>query len=143
MFTDTEDKIVAKLKAALPAGTHVGVLDDLERVPEQRQKAPAAWVVYDGYTITNRVENVPHLVQLRLDWYVVIVAKSAKGSGDIKAAKTAAGALALTALQALTGLDLGGGKYLQVEEAPGPEYDGGYCHLPLAFFNAASLKGQV
>jgi hypothetical protein len=35
----------------------------------------------------------------------------------------------------------GGGKYLRLSEAPGPEYDAGYCHLPLAFSNAATFKG--
>jgi hypothetical protein len=142
MFADIEAAIIARLQAKLPAGTYVASLDDLERVPEMRQRTPAAWVVYDGYTVDKRIPSVPSVAQIRQTWYVVIATKSAKGAGGVNAAKDAAGSLTTTALQALLGFDLGAGKYLQVEEAPGPEYDGGYCHVPLAFSNAATFKGQ-
>lgn len=142
MFGPQEATIVARLKAKLPEGTHVDVLDDIQRVPDLRQKAPAAWVIYDGYRMGARIANAPAVVQIIQEWYVVVVAKSARGAGKLEAAKSEAGALALAALEALAGFHLGEGKYLQVEDAPGPEYDAGYCHLPLAFSNGATIKGK-
>ena len=142
MFTTHEATMVARLKAKLGDTVYVGVLDELERVPEMRQRAPAVWVVYDGYIPIARQDNVPAVVALRMSWWVVAVAKSAKGQGGVEQAKSEAGLLAEAVLRALLGFHLGGGKYLQVEEAPGPEYDAGYCHLPLAFSTAATFKGD-
>lgn len=140
LFADQEAAIVARLVAKMPAGTHVGVLDELEKVPELRQKAPAAWVIYDGFRIGSRIANVPSVAQVVNEWFVVVVAKSPRGAGVNDAAKAAASALGRTAVEALIGYHLGAGKYLQIEESPGPEYDAGYCHLPLAFSSAATFK---
>lgn len=142
MFADIEQKILERLTAKMPAGTHVGALRELERVPEMRQKAPAVWVIYDGFTAGTSPPNVPHVQNIRQDWFVVIATKSAKGNGDTSAARDAASELCGHVLEALLGYHLGGGKYLQLSDAPGPEYDGGYCHVPLAFSNAATFKGQ-
>lgn len=143
MFADTEAKIKARLEAKVPAGVHVGVLDEIERVPELRQKAPAVWIIYDGYGVFERIPSTPHIVKIRMDWFVVVATRSAKGAGAIDQAKLAASALATTVIEALAGFDLGQGKRLQVEDAPGPEYDGGYCHVPLAFSSAQTFKGQT
>jgi phage gp37-like protein len=142
MFADIETAIVDRLKAKLPAGVHVGTLDELEEVKDMRQKAPAAWVIYDGHRIGARVDNVPAVAQVVQEWFVVVTAKSARGAGRAKEAKAQASSLSTAVLGALLGFHLGGGKYLRVEEAPGPEYDGGYCHVPLAFSNAATFKAQ-
>lgn len=142
MFAAKEAAIIAQLKAVLPAGTHVASLDDLERVPELRQRAPAAWVIYDGYSVAQRIKGVGHVVQIRQEWYVVVATKSARGSGGVEAARSEASDLCDLVITALAGFDLGAGNHLQVEDAPGPEYDGGYCHVPLAFSNAATFKGQ-
>lgn len=141
MFAETEAKIVARLKAKVPAGTHVDVLDELIKVKELRQKAPAVWVIYDGYSIGNRIASAPGIVQITQEWFAVVATKSARGQGKIDDAKLATSALARIVIEALAGYHLGDGKYLQVEGAPGPEYDAGYCHLPLAFSNAATFKG--
>jgi hypothetical protein len=142
MFATDEATILARLQAKVPAGTFVATLDDLERVPELRQKAPAVWVIYDGYSIAEKMPAPMGVARIRQDWYVVVATKSARGAGSTEVAKSAASALATTVIEALLGFHLGGGKYLQVEEAPGPEYDGGYCHVPLAFSSAATFKGQ-
>lgn len=141
MFAEIEAAIVARLVAYLPAGVHVAPLHELERVPELRQKAPAVWVIYDGYSVGSSTPP-GNVQQVRQEWYVVIAAKSARGAGAVDAARDEAAALCEKVLEALLGFHLGRGRYLQLQDAPGPEYDGGYCHVPLAFTNAATFKGQ-
>lgn len=141
MFADTESKILDRLREKLPANVHVAPLRDIERVPEMRQRAPAVWVIYDGYTVGQAIPpgSVQKIVQ---EWFIVVAAKSARGNGDTTAARDEAGEICEQVLSALLGFHLGGGKYLQLGDAPGPEYDSGYCHVPLAFSNAATFKGQ-
>ena len=141
MFADTEQKIIDRLKAKLPPEVHVAPMRELERVPEMRKKAPAVWVIHDGYTV-GAVIPPGTVQQIRQEWFVVVAAKSARGNGDTDAARDQAGEIAEQVLAALLGFHLGGGKYLQLGDAPGPEYDAGYCHVPLAFSNAATFKGQ-
>jgi len=140
MFATTEQIIIDRLQERMP-GVTIAPLRELERVPELRQRAPAVWVIYDGYTVGQTI--APGAVQqVTQQWYVVIAAKSARGAGESNAARDQAGELAEQVLGALLGFHLGGGRYLRLAEAPGPEYDAGYCHLPLAFSNAATFKGQ-
>lgn len=140
MFADTEQIIIDRLKSKLPDIT-VEPLRELERVPELRQKAPAVFVIYDGYTVGDAIANgvIQGIVQ---EWYIVIATKSARGNGNVTAARDQAADLCEKVLAALLGFHLGGGRYLRLADAPGPEYDGGYCHVPLAFTSAASFKGQ-
>ena len=146
MYAAQEQSILDRLRAKIPDhdGQPVTVepLRELERVPQLRQKAPAVWVIYDGFTVGDTVTSVPGVQQVRLEWFVVIAAKSAKGQGDVEAARDMASALADRVMRALLGFNLGGGQYLRLGEAPGPEYDAGYCHLPLAFTCAATFKGE-
>jgi phage gp37-like protein len=146
MFADLEQKILDRLRERIPEldGEPVSVepLREIERVPQLRQKAPAVWVIYDGFTLADSTPNVPGIQQVRLEWFVVVAAKSARGAGDTVAARDMAAALATRVMEALLGFHLGGGRYLRLGEAPGPEYDGGYCHLPLAFTCAATFKGE-
>lgn len=141
MFADIEQLIIERLRERLPDVT-VETLRELERVPELRQKAPAVFVIYDGFSVGASTPNVPHVQQIVQEWYVVCAAKSARGNGETSAARDQASELAGRVLQALLGYHLGGGRYLRLSDAPGPEYDGGYCHVPLAFSNAATFKGQ-
>lgn len=141
MFADIEQLIVDRLRERMPDVT-VETLRELERVPELRQKAPAVFVIYDGFSVGASPPNVPHVQQIVQEWYVVCAAKSARGNGETSAARDQASELAGRVLQALLGFHLGGGRYLRLSDAPGPEYDGGYCHVPLAFSNAATFKGQ-
>lgn len=141
MFAEKEQSILERLQARMPAGVHVGPLRELERVLEYRQKAPAVWVIYDGYTVGDRIPAPGRTQQIVQQWYVVIAAKSAKGAGEVNAARDAASEIVEAVLDALIGHHLGGGSYLRLEEAPGPEYDGGYVHVPLAFSNAATFRG--
>lgn len=141
MFASTEQLILDRLREKLPAGTTVEPLREIDRVPELRQRAPAVWVIYDGYTVGQLIP--PGVTQqIRQEWFVVVAAKSAKKNGEVGAARDEAATLCEAVLQALLGFHLGGGRYLQLGDAPGPEYDGGYCHVPLAFTNAATFKGQ-
>lgn len=142
MFHDIEQKIIDRLKEVLPAEVHVATEQELERVEELRQKAPAAWVIYDGFSVGPKVASGA-VQQITQEWLVVVAAKSAKGRGNSAAARDEAGEIAQQVLQALLGYHLGGGKYLHLGDAPGPTYDAGYCHLPLAFTNAATFKGQT
>ena len=141
MFADAEQKIIDRLRDKLPADVHVGTLRELERVPEMRQKAPAVWLIYDGFSVG---EVIPpgNVQRINLEWFVVVPAKSARGNGETTQARDAASTICSTVLEALLGYHLGGGRYLRLSDAPGPEYDGGYCHVPLAFSNPATFKGQ-
>lgn len=142
MFADIEQTIVTRLRDRLPAGTTVEPIRELERVPELRQKAPAVFVIYDGYSVGQALTQTGGVQQVVQEWYVVVAAKSARGNGDSNAARDQASALAGQVLDALLGFHLGQGRYLRLSDAPGPEYDAGYCHVPLAFSNAATFKGQ-
>ncbi len=140
MFSDSEQLIIDRLRDKLLDVT-VEPLRELERVPELRQKAPAVFVIYDGYSVGEAISN-GSVQRITQDWYIVIAAKSAKGSGAVNAARDQAAELCEKVLEALLGFHLGNGRYLRLSDAPGPEYDGGYCHVPLAFSCAATFKGQ-
>ena len=141
MFADAEQKIIDRLRDRLGEGVAVHTLDEIERAQQLRQRAPAVFVVYDGYTIGEAVGNgaVQAITQ---DWIVVCAAKSAAGAGNSDAAKAAASQLCAQVLNALLGFNLGGGNFLKLADAPGPEYDGGYCHVPLAFQSRATFRGD-
>lgn len=141
MFADTEQKILDRLRERMPEGVAVEPLRELERVPELRQKAPAVFVIYDGFTVGEAIANGA-VQKITQEWYVVVAAKSARGNGNEAAARDQAASLCQTVLGALLGYHVGGGSYLRLADAPGPEYDGGYCHVPLAFSNSATFKGQ-
>jgi phage gp37-like protein len=140
MFASTEQVIIDRLREKLPDVT-VEPLRELERVPELRQKAPAVFVIYDGYGVGEFVAN-GSIQKVTQDWFVVVAAKSAKGNGKENTARDQAAELCESVLSALLGFHLGGGRYLRLADAPGPEYDAGYCHVPLAFTCAATFKGQ-
>lgn len=142
MFATVETSIITRLRAKLGASVTVEPLRELERVPELRQKAPAVFVIYDGYSVGETIVPTGQIQQIVHEWYVVCVGKSAKGNGNTDAARDIASDLAEQVLHALLGYDVGGGKHLRLSDAPGPEYDGGYCHVPLAFTNRATFKGQ-
>lgn len=142
MFHDIEQKIVERLKAVLPAEVHVATETDIQAVEELRKLAPACWVIYDGFSVGDRIANGA-VQSVSQEWQIVVAAQSAKGRGNAAAARDEAGELALQVLQALLGFHIGGGKYLHLADAPGPIYSAGYCHLPLAFTNAATFKGQT
>lgn len=146
-FAEVEQAIIDRLIAKLPAGTTVAAVRELERVPELRQKTPAVWVIFDGYSVGESIGPTGNIQRVTMEWYVVAAARSARGNGDTDAARDAASALCEQVLVALLGYDVGqpsgqGGKFLRLSDAPGPEYDGGYCHVPLAFTNPATFKGQ-
>lgn len=146
MYAEIEQRILDRLRARIAEqdGQPVTIepLRELERVPQLRQRAPAVWVIYDGLTVGDTIANVPHVQQVRLEWFVVVAAKSARGAGDVEAARDTASALAERVMKALLGFHAGGGQYLRLGEAPGPEYDAGYCHVPLSFTCAATFKGE-
>ena len=146
MYAEIEQRILDRLRARIDEqdGQTVTIepLRELERVPQLRHRAPAVWVIYDGLTVGDTIANVPHVQQVRLEWFVVVAAKSAKGAGDVEAARDMASALAERVMKALLGFHAGGGQYLRLGDAPGPEYDAGYCHVPLAFTCAATFKGE-
>jgi len=140
MFAKTEQAIIDRLKEAIPDVT-VAPRSDLESIPEMRQKAPAVFVIYQGYTVGEAIANGT-IQSITLEWYVVVSTKSARGNGNVGAARDQASDLCVQVLAALQGFHIGGGRYLRLADAPGPEYDGGYCYVPLAFTSAATFKGQ-
>ncbi len=134
--------IVERLRAKLDSSVKVQTLADLARVPELRQKAPAVMVIFEGYNPASVTENIPHIQQIEMRWAVVAVVKNATGGGNQDAAKAGAGSLADQILTSLLGFAVGPGVKLKLSAAPGPDYDGGFCYLPLGFSCRATFKGD-
>jgi hypothetical protein len=110
-------------------------------VPEARQNAPAVHVIYGGHSVGEQIAGgrVQSVVQ---NWLIVCTARNAIAQGDPSPATIDAGRIAEVVLGALLGFDpLGNGAQLRLAEAPGPEYDGGYCYLPLNFRLRSTFKG--
>lgn len=143
MFAEIEQEILDRLRAKLGDRVTVEPLRELERVPSLRQKAPAAFLIYDGYQLGERIATVPGVQQVVLEWYVVVAARSAKGAGESNSARDEAAELAKVVTRALLGFRVGKGQHLRMAPAPGPEYDAGYCHMPLAFTCAATMIGEA
>lgn len=143
MFASVEAKIIARLQAGMPNDVRVLKHSEIDEARDVRQLAPFVGVVYDGYTPAAAIANVPQIQQVSQEWYVVVAAKSAKGRGKDIAARDKAGEMAEQVLQLLLGLDVGRGAYLRLREAPGPEYQDGYCYLPIGFTSAATFKGSA
>lgn len=142
MFAAFEAAIVARLTAKMPAGIKVSSLSELALVPELRNKAPAVFVVYEGFQPADVNTNVAHIQQIIQTWAVVCVAKNAKGGGDTKAAQEDVSAMAQVVLQALLGFQVAPGARLNLAAAPGPEYEGGFCYLPIGFSCRSTFKGD-
>lgn len=140
MFEAIETAIVERLREKLQ-GIPVATLDDITRMPELRQKAPVVAVIYDGYSITESLPNGKACC-IEQTFLVAVAAKTARGAGQPIDARNEAGAIGLQVLRALLGFGVGGGRTLRLAEAPGPEYDGGFCYLPLAFSVRATFKGD-
>lgn len=141
MFADLEQKIADRLRSVLPTEVHVATESQVANVEQLKQKAPAAWIIYNGFGVGPKVGNGT-VQQVTQEWLVVIATSSAKGRGDATVARDEAGAIAKQTLSALLGFHLGDGKFLHLADAPGPTYDAGSCLLQLAFANAATFKGQ-
>lgn len=142
MYADIEQKIIDRLTEKMGPEVHVGPMRDQQLTQQFQHKAPAVWVIYDGYTVASTIENAPQIAQLVQSWIVVISAKSARGNGGEQEARDIADGMSRKVLGALLGFHLGSGKYLRVSDAPGPEYAAGYCDLPLLFTNASTFRGD-
>lgn len=141
MFHEIENAILERLRAKHDQGTTVVMITEADLVQEMRQKAPAVCVLYEGYNVGDRVApGTPQLILL--NWTVIVGAKSARGNGKADIAREMVSKLAQTTLEALLGFSVGNGKHLRLTDAGGPEYDGGYCFMPLAFTCPATFKGQ-
>jgi len=141
MFSDMEAAIVARLQAKI-ADVPTYTEDDISRVPELRQKAPAIVVVYNGYEVAAEQAGNYKAAKLRQEWLIVATSKSATARGGTGEAKGAAGDLSDRIIRALLGFTPRPGAYLRLSDAPGPEYDAGYCYLPLSFFVEATVKAD-
>lgn len=141
MFQAVEAKIIERLAAGMPDGVRILQHAELDEATDSRQWAPFVAVVYDGYSPGEAIAPTGQIQRITQEWYVVVAAKSAKRNGKDIAARDAAGDLADTVLQLLLGYHLGGGQYLRLRESPGPEYQDGYCYLPIGFTSAATFKG--
>lgn len=140
MFEAIEQAIVERLQARLSPGTGVHTEHDVARVPDLRHKAPAVFVIFNGYSVLGSEAN-GRVVQIEQEWVVVCSALRASGRGDPMDARNRAGAIAADVLAALLGYHLGCGRYVRLADAPGPEYEGGFCYMPLAFTVRATFKG--
>lgn len=146
MFSSQQDSIVARLVEVFGANsllskTRIIVAAELARVPEARQYAPAVHVIYGGYTIGEQIAQgkIQSVVQ---NWMIVCTARNAAAQGDPTLATIDAGRIAEVVLGGLLGFDpLNTGAQLRLADAPAPEYDGGYCYLPLNFRLRSTFKG--
>lgn len=140
MFKDVEEKIVQRLKDKLPTGMHVTTFAELAQIPEYRNKAPAVFVVYDGFAPADSPPNVPTIQQIQLRFVVVVTTKSATGAGKGTAARDESGPLCEAVVESLIGLQVGNGRYLRLSQAGGAEYDAGYSYTPIGFTCLRSFK---
>lgn len=144
MFKDIETAIVDRLKSKLPQGVQVVTLADLATVPEYRSKAPAVFVVYDGFAPgATPGPTVPGQQAIELRFVVVVTTKNAAGNGAGTKARDESGALQETVITSLIGFHVGGGKYLRLSASPGPEYDPGYSYTPIAFTCQRTMKAAA
>lgn len=143
MFQDVENAIIERLRARLPAGVPVNTFAELARVPEYRNRAPAVFVVYDGFGPADSPANVPSLQQIELRFTVVVTTKSAQGNGQGTAARDEGAELCTTVVESLVGLHAGGGRYLRLAAAPGAEYDAGYSYTPIGFVCLKTFKAAA
>jgi hypothetical protein len=147
MFHGTEQSIIDRLTGQLPEGTRLLRHAELDEATDARQLAPFVAIVYDGFTPG---EFVPpgYVQKINQEWYVVVGTKSAKKNGKNLAARDAAGELAETILGLLLGYAIKNasgsatGAYLRLRESPGPEYQDGYCYLPIGFTSSVTFKGN-
>lgn len=139
MFVTVEQKIVERLKAAVP-GVTVTTAAELARVQELRQKAPAVFVVYAGFVPGQEIKNVPTVQQIVIRFDVVVTTKNAAGAGVGTAARDDAGPLVQSVIEALIGLPVGGGKYLRLSDSGPAEYDAGYAYTPIGVECGQTLK---
>lgn len=142
MFAAMEQAIVDRLTARFPDSIKVASLAELSRVPELRNKAPAVFVVFEGYEPAAVNTNVPHIQQVVMSWAVVCVAKNASGGGENLAAKGDVSDMAGTVLESLLGFMAAPSVRLNLAGAPGPEYDAGFCYLPIGFSCRSTFKGD-
>jgi hypothetical protein len=148
MFNDVEQSILDRLTTGLAAQPEVSILQQsqVKDGDELRQKAPFVAVIYDGYTLGDDIAQ-GIVQQIKLDWWVMIGTKSAQGRGKNIKASADNGILAKQVLQLLLGYRLKkpdgqpSGAYLRLRESPGPEYQDGYCYLPIGFTSAVTFTG--
>lgn len=144
MFNDIQDAIVARLVAKMPAGVLVTTEAELARVPELRQKAPAVFVVYDGFSpVDSPTPQLPNVQRLELRFVVVATTKNAKGSGTASAAQLDMDELSAAVIEALIGYSVGPGRNLRLSAAPGAEYDAGYAYNPIGFTVLRTFKAAA
>ena len=103
MFTEIESAIVERLRAKLPPHVHITTFAELARVPEYRNKAPAVFVVYDGFSPADSPANVPTLQQIEMRFTVVVTTKSAAGNGGGTAARDEGADIGVAVIEALIG----------------------------------------
>lgn len=149
MFHAAEQAILDRLTAGLAADPDFADVkikrhaDLAETRDGGRQFAPYVAVIYDEFTASSTPGPTINSVQkVDLHWYVVVGTKSAKKNGRDLHARDAAGALADKILELLLGFHVGSGSYLRLRESPGPEYEDGYCFLPIGFTSSKTLKGK-
>lgn len=140
MYLADEAKIIDRLRAKLAANVHVESLDELARVPEKRRKAPAVFVVHEGYQLGD--SSGPRVQQIVNQWSVVVACKTAVGGGDTAQARADVDALVRGVIGALLGYQLRPGAYLRLAPAAGPQYEGGFAYLPLSFTAPATFMGD-
>lgn len=142
MFQEVETAIVARLRETMP-NVLITTFAELTRIAEYRQKAPAVFVVYEGFGPADTPANVPSVQQIELRFTVVVTTKSASGNGQAQAARDEAADMCTTVVESLLGLHVGGGRYLRLAAAPGAEYDAGYSYTPVGFVCLKTFKAAA
>lgn len=143
MFATLQKAIVDRLTDTLDPSIRVTTLAELADVPEARQKTPAVFVVYEGFSPAAASPTIPHIQQVEQQWTVVVACKSARGAGTSTTAREDVSAIAQAVLEALLGFSAAPGVRLTLAGAPGPEFDGGFAYLPIGFTCRTTFKGSA
>lgn len=134
---EIETAIVERLRATLQAAEVVKFVYDTREygaVEEESQLVPSVAVIYNGYQPGEQVGQGA-VQAVDLEFLVVAVARSSKGTLRASGAKEAASPIFSAAMVALVGWKPAPGlSRLKLAPAPGAGYsDAGFTYVPMAF----------
>lgn len=141
-FLALESALIERLKARLPAGTHVLTGADLAGVAEGSQPTPAVHVIYQGYRVAEARPD-GRAARIEQTWLAVVAVRNVRDARSGEAARNDASLLADGVIDALMGWQPPGtSSPLKITQAPRAGYFAGHLYLPLAFTTENTVKGN-
>jgi hypothetical protein len=128
-FLSAEELIMDRLAAELPSDVKLQELPDVESAQAVSGRESTVLVIYDSYAT-----GTGPLLEVDQRWLTVIVVKDTAGVSKGRSARTSAGELATSVIQALHDWRPQGYMRMKLTTAPAAAvYDAGRYFLPLAW----------